>query len=124
MLVPNAAVNIGGKINLTDGSGFFMVIAKGNIIVANTVGGTGTTPHMEGIYITDGAFNTYSAANATLPLRIRGSVVGNTGVNMANRTYNTIATTPAIQFEYAPDQIWLFPGKLGARKIDWNEVAP
>ena len=124
VLVPNAAVNIGGKINLTDGSGFFMVIAKGNIIVANTVGGTGTTPHMEGLYITDGAFNTYSAANATLPLRIRGSVVGNTGVNMANRTYNTIATTPAIQFEYAPDQIWLFPGKLGARKINWNEVAP
>jgi len=120
LLVPNARVTIGGNINLNDGAGFFMITAKNNITVANSIGGTGTTPHLEGIYITDGTFN---AGTAATPLYIRGSVVGNTAVTMTGRTYNAVAA-PAIRYQYAPDQIWLFPGKLGARKINWNEVAP
>jgi len=129
LLVNSANLNINGPINLTDGNGFLMVIVsktstntKGNITIGNLVGGTGATPHLEGIYVADGIFNT--GTSATLPLYIRGSVVGNGGVTMTGRTYQTANTPAAVRFEYAPDQIWLFPGKLGTRRINWNEVAP
>jgi hypothetical protein len=122
LLVPNADVNIAGNITLTNGSGFFMLITKGNITVGNGVGG-GTTPNLEGIYETDGKFDTGTSAT---PLYIRGSVIANGtgGVNMTGRTFNTAFTPAAVTFEYAPDQIMLFPGKLGTRRMNWNEVAP
>ena len=127
LLAPNANVNFTGNVTLNDGRGFFMVIA-GKTGTANTYGNITATAkvasdtNLEGIYVADGTFNV--GTSATRRLIVRGSVVGNGRVNLAGRTYKAVAANPAIRFEYAPDQIMLFPGKLGARKINWNEVAP
>ena len=127
LLAPNANINFTGDVTLNDGVGFFMVIA-GKTGAANTYGNITATAkvasdtNLEGIYVADGTF--YVGTSATWRLIVRGSVVGNGGGNLAGRTYKAGAANPAIRFEYAPDQIMLFPGKLGARKIDWNEVAP
>jgi len=53
LIIDNANLNITGNINLTKGAGVFMVIVKGNIVVAPGVGGGGA-PNMEGLYLTDG----------------------------------------------------------------------
>jgi hypothetical protein len=121
LLVDNADVNITGNINLTDGEGFFMLISEGKVDVDPTVGG-GVVPNLEGIYITSSAFNT---GLGNIQLWVRGSVSGNLGVNM-QRDLGEIANAgdPSEFFEYAPDQIMLYPSKLGARKINWKEVAP
>lgn len=131
LLVGSANLNLKGKINLTKGQGFFMAIAgkdaggnKGNINIDPTVGGGGT--NLEGIYFADGAISTGTtgAANDS-QLTFRGSVSANGGISLQRdlgEPANT--TTPAEVFEYAPDQIMLFPKILGVRKINWKEVAP
>lgn len=122
LLVDNANFNIASNINLTDNQGFFMVIVNGNITVDPTVGGSGGAD-LEGIYVADGIFNTGTAATQ---LWTRGSVVAYGGINMGGRDLGNPAnaSTPSVLFEYAPDQILLFPSKLGVRKINWKEVAP
>ena len=80
LLVDSANFNIGGNINLTRGRGFFMVIVRGNIAVAPTVGGApGQSPNLEGLYLADGTVSSGAGANQ---LYVRGSVVGYGGVNM------------------------------------------
>lgn len=128
LLVDNANLEITGNINLNDGVGFFMAIAgkgpngtKGNILVDQSVGG-GSGPNLEGIYVAD---NSFSDTGGALRLHVRGSVVAYGGVQM----YRNLGDAPnadqsAEFFEYAPDQIMLFPSKLGTRKINWKEVAP
>lgn len=122
LLVDNANFNIASNINLTDNQGFFMVIVNGNTTIDPTVGGGGGA-NLEGIYVSDGIFNTGTAATQ---LWTRGSVVAYGGINMAGRDLGNPAnsSTPSILFEFAPDQILLFPSKLGVRKINWKEVAP
>jgi hypothetical protein len=115
-------LNIGGKINLTDGVGFILTVVDGNLTIDPAVGGSfDTSPDIEGIVIADGTIDTGSGTNN---LHIRGSIVGNTGVAMSRDLDTGNESTPAEVFEYAPDQILLFPSSLGYRKIDWNEVAP
>lgn len=130
LLVDSANLQINGNINVTDGSGFFMVLVgktatgtMGNINVAATVGGVApqANPNLEGIYESDGIFNNTSA---NIQLWVRGSVVANGGVSLLRDLVAGNATTPAELFEYAPDQILLYPPKLGVRKLNWKEVAP
>lgn len=130
LLVDSANLQINGNINVTDGSGFFMVLVgktatgtMGNINVAATVGGAipQANPNLEGIYESDGVFNDTSA---NTQLWVRGSVVANGGVSLLRDLVAGNATTPAELFEYAPDQILLYPPKLGIRKLNWKEVAP
>ena len=100
-------------------------VAKGNIIVDPTVGG-GVGPNLEGIYVADSAFKTGGVTvGDDIPLYIRGSVVGYEGVTL-QRDLGDVqnGVSPAELLEYAPDQIMLFPSKLGFRKINWKEVAP
>lgn len=132
LIVDNANLYIGGNINLTKGSGFFMAIAgknsageKGNIYVLPSVGG-GVSPNLEGIYLADGTFYTGTGGVQLDPkLYVRGSVAAYGGVSMQRDLGGTAnATTPAEFFEYAPDQVMLFPSALGVRKMNWKEVAP
>lgn len=126
VLVDNADLDINSTINLADGQGFFMVIVKGNIVVSQAVGG-GAAPNLEGIYVADGSFSDKIGGvimpGSDIPLWVRGSVVAYGGAGLL-RDLGVGNASPAELFEYAPDQIMLFPTKLGIRKIDWKEVAP
>ena len=127
LIVKGADVYLNGEINLTKGSGFFLLVAgataggsKGTIIVDPGVGG-GATANLEGIFVTDGAFQTGIASDQ---LWIRGTVAAYGGVSLQRDLGAANSTTPAELFEFAPDLALLFPQKLGVRSMSWLEVAP
>lgn len=132
LLIDGANLYLRGKINLIKGQGFFMTVVgkkedgtKGNIIIDSTVGG-GATPNLEGIYLADNWVVTGTGGGQTdSKLYVRGSVAGYGGVSL-QRNIGSVAsaTTPAELFEYAPDQIMLFPPMFGVRRMNWKEVAP
>jgi hypothetical protein len=119
LLVDNADVNITGNINLTDGQGFFMLIVKGNVNIDPAVGGGGSA-NLEGLYFADG---TLTDGSGNTQFHTRGSIVANGGISM-QRDLVANNMSPAELFEFAPDQIMLFPKVLGTRKMSWKEVAP
>ncbi len=98
LLINSADFNIKGNINLTKGSGFFMVITgkdanggKGNIAVDPGVGG-GAGPNLEGIYEADGQFKTGVSA---LELKVRGSVAAYGGA-ILKRDLGDAANSPLL----------------------------
>jgi len=111
-------------IRLTNGRGFFMIVSKGDIDVDPTVGGN--SPDLEGIYYTDGKFNT---GGGNQQLYVRGSIAAmgtkgtNDGLNLTRDLTNN-AQAPAEIVEYAPDLLLNYPPFLGIKSIDWKEVAP
>jgi hypothetical protein len=130
LIVKNADLNIGGKINLADGQGFFLAVVDkknwttgGNINVDAVVGGA--TPSLEGVYITDKKFQTGTGgAQSDTQLRVRGIIAAFGGVNLQRDLGTTNSTTPGEYFEFAPDQELLFPIDLAYRVMNWREVAP
>ena len=120
LLIENGNLFINDNINLTDGEGFFMAAVDGNTSVDSTLGGS--LPDLEGIYLSDGTFSTGAGATQ---LYIRGLVAAYGGVSLQRDFADaTNQTTPAEVFEYAADQVLLFPSKISLRKINWKEVAP
>jgi len=113
VLFVNGDLNITGNIALTDGTGFFLAIVSGNINISPTV------TNLEGIYLSDG---TFSSGAGTVQLQTRGSVASYGGISLQRDLTNN--TQPAELFTFAPDQIALFPEKLGFRRTRWTEVAP
>lgn len=113
LFVDGFNLEINGNINLNDGVGFFVAIVGGNITLDSSV------TELEGIYLSDGSFTTGAG---TSPLLVRGSVASYSGVTLGRSLNNN--STPAEIFEYGPDQIMLFPEKLGYRRTKWMEVAP
>jgi hypothetical protein len=116
VLFVNGNLNITGNITLDDGAagdGFFVAIVSGNITVDPTV------TNLEGIYLSNGTFST---GLGTTQLQVRGTVASYGGVNLQRNLSNN--TQPAELFTFAPDQIALFPEKLGFRRTRWTEVAP
>lgn len=132
LIVKNANLNIGGNINFTHGttvtgSGLFMVVTTGNIVVGSGVGGGGGTPaNLEGVYVADGQFESCPAGDTCdSQLWIRGSVAAYGGYSLqrdVGAALNT--TTPSEVFEYAPELDLMFPSKLANYVINWREVAP
>lgn len=127
LLVDSEDLNIQGNIPLTDGQGFFMAVVgktssgtKGNIIVDSSVG-DGVSPNLEGIYVADGTFNDSPGNKA---LYVRGSVVAYGGTSLLRDLVALNTTSPAELFEFAPDQIMLYPSKLSIRKLNWKEITP
>ncbi len=116
LFIENGNFNINGKINLNDGMGFFGVFVDGDITVANSVAGS---PSLEGIYLSNESFSTGAG---TSQLHVRGSVATFGTVNLQRDLANDI--TAAELFEFAPDQMLLFPEKLMFRRTKWTEVAP
>lgn len=126
LLVDSADLNINSTVNLTDGQGSLLVIVgkgsdgtEGDIFVNPSVGNTAYD--MEGLYLADSNFLTGSSA---LSLKVRGSIVAYDGISLQRNLGAAGNNNPSELFEYAPDQILLFPSKLGTRKINWKEVAP
>lgn len=115
ILFVNGDLTISGNVSLDDNSGFFAVFVSGNITIDPSV------TSIEGVYVTNGVFST---GVGTSQLKIRGSVAsyGTNGINLQRNLVND--TLPAEIFEYAPDQIALFPEKLGYRRTRWAEIAP
>lgn len=116
LFVDNGNLTLNGKVNVTDGTGFFGVFVKGNILVKSTVTGAAA---LEGIYLSDGSFTSELAATQ---LHVRGSVASYGGVALQRNLADD--STAAELFEYAPDQILLFPKKLAYRRTKWAEIAP
>ena len=119
---------ISSDILVNDGVGFFMLLAGGNITVSTSVGGSQEdppplVPDLEGVYFTDGSFNTgTSGAGADEQLHVRGVVVAGNTVNMQRSVaYEDI---PSDLFEYGPDQSMMIPIALSRRSISWKEVLP
>ena len=115
LLLDGGDLTINNNISLTDGSGFFMAIVKGNIIINPAVAS------LEGFYSADNQFRT---GTGSVPLTVRGSVAGLGGVSLQRNLQAGNTTTPAELFEYAPDLIFTYPSKLSVRKMRWKEVAP
>lgn len=121
----NLNLNSGASIALTDGSGFFLAIVgqdatlqKGNITLQPDV------TSLEGLYLADGTFTDGATGSQDdVALHVRGSVVAYSGATL-QRDLGSNNSFPGEVFEYAPDQIALFPTKLAFRKINWKEVAP
>ncbi|MCH7640899.1 S8 family serine peptidase, partial [Patescibacteria group bacterium] len=119
-------LTIDGTIPVNDGTGVFVAIVSGNISVDKNVGG-GVGPHLEGLYITDGSFNTgstFAAIPDDIQLHIRGSVAAPQGTVNLQRNLLDNSFTPGEIFEYGADQaIFFHPDLSGVRTI-WREVAP
>lgn len=117
VLFVNGNLNITGNVALTDGTGFFLAIVSGNITVDPSI------TSLEGIYLTDGTFSTGTyGPDLDSQLQTRGSVASYSGISLQRDLTNN--TQPAEVFTFAPDQIALFPEKLGFRRTRWTEVAP
>ncbi|MDP3918027.1 MAG: hypothetical protein Q8Q30_02545, partial [Candidatus Woesebacteria bacterium] len=117
LFIESGNFNINGKINLDDNSGFFVAIVNGNITVAPTVTGS---PSIEGMYVADTGFST---GLGTTQLHVRGSVASYGNITL-QRDLPDDTVIPAELFEFAPDQVVLFPQKLMFRRFRWAEVAP
>ncbi|MEW5995547.1 MAG: hypothetical protein AB1744_14280, partial [Candidatus Zixiibacteriota bacterium] len=123
LLVDSADLYLNGKVNLTDGVGFFLAIVGANILIDPSVGGAADgIPELEGFFLADNQFRTGLGSNQ---LHLRGAMAAYGGIAL-QRDLGAAAnpTTPAELFEYAPDQVFLFPPKLSVRKMRWKEVPP
>lgn len=116
LFVENGSLTINGNLNVTDGVGFFGAFVDGDINVKSIV--TGATA-LEGIYLSDGVFTSEVAATQ---LHVRGSVATFAGASLLRNLVDD--STASELFEYAPDQILLFPKKLAYRRTKWSEIAP
>jgi len=129
LLVKQANVVLNGNITLKDGTGFFLLATGGNISINPSVGGGYPTPNLEGIFVSDGNFETGSeeSHNDSL-LTLRGTVVAYGGINLqrdlGSRQPINNSNSSAEYFEYSPALDLLFPAVLGVRHMYWQEVAP
>lgn len=120
----------GGNFDINDRillgpGGFFAVIARGNITVAGSVGEpTDDTDidnpayphHIGGIYYAGGQFQTGSSIRQ---LKISGSVIGMTGVNLGTRTH--IGQNPSVFVEFRPDLTFSL-SQIGLRRKVFQEL--
>lgn len=116
LIADNAGINFNGNVALANGSGFFMAITDGHMNV------DGAVDRLEGIYITDGTFNTGSGSTQFV---LRGSVAAYGGVEFRRDLGSTDnLTTPSELFRYAPDLEMLFPRFFASHATKWQEIAP
>ncbi len=116
LFVKSGNLNINSRINLDDDSGFFGAFVNGSIVVSPTLTGT---PAIEGIYLTD---NSFSSGAGSLLFHARGSLASFGPITLGRNLSNN--ATAAELFQFAPDQVALFPEKLRYKKTKWTEVAP
>lgn len=119
VLFANSNVNINVPIELTNGTEFFMLVAKGNIVVNGSLGNT-ASQDLEGVFFADGVFST-GASN--LPLVVRGMVAAQ-DINLLRDMGVANLTSPAEKFIFAPDLVMQFPSRLSPKNVTWEEVAP
>jgi len=128
LLINGSDLYIKGKINLTDGEGFFMVVVgksnsenKGNIYIDPEVSGdVDYYPEIEGLLFADGQIYT---GNGNGQLHIRGSIVGMDGI-ILERDLIDNSNVPSEFIEYSPDQVVLMPNCLRTKNTAWKEIQP
>lgn len=119
LFIENGDLSVNGRVNLNDGLGFFAVFVDGSININSSVSGS---PALEGIYVANSNFQTGTTGTGDTRLHIRGSIA--THGNFLLQRDLADNSTSAELFEYAPDQILLFPDKLSFKQTRWAEVAP
>jgi hypothetical protein len=121
LIAKDASVRVEGTILVTDGSGFFMLVAENDITIASSVGGVGGgLPHIEGLYFAGLSFVSEGNGSGDIPLRIRGAV--SSDIVSLERDLTDNSDTPAESFEYAADQYLLYPARLSQPWILWKEI--
>lgn len=128
ILFAQSNVQIQSKIQVTNGTGVFILISSGNIVIEPTVAGPMEAPtplpDLEGIFFAQGQFRTGSlGAGNDVPLHVRGSVIAWDRV-LLERDLTDNSLTPAEFFEFGIDQVMAVPATLGERNITWKEIAP
>lgn len=110
ILLVDGTVNISGSITIPPANrttGNVVIISGGNI----TLGG-GVT-NIDGIYVTDGTFDTGLSNNQ---LTVNGTVVAWGGLTLARNAVNN-STTPAEVFNFVPDFVVNLPEPVRRRHI-------
>lgn len=108
-------LTINGNITLNDGVGFVGFFVSGDIIINPIV------TSMEGIYLTDQDFTTGQGSSQ---FHLRGSLTALGNLVLSNQRDLANDSNPAEIFEFAPDQILLFPQDLMFKRVKWTEIAP
>jgi len=123
ILFVNGNLTIDGIIDLTRGTGFFMAIVSGNIIVdPDVVHPSAGEPELEGLFVADGNFTSGSDGDDE-QLYIRGMVTAYQQVQL-DKALNDNSITPAELFTYAPDLLFNYPRSLTLKRTRWKEVTP
>ncbi len=116
----------GSNIRVQDGTGFFMAIVSGDIIISPKaeIDPLNPQPVFEGIFLAEGQVKTGTdGPGLDGQLWIRGSVAAYGGI-VLERDLTDNGLTPAEFFEYGPDLLFTFPRDLTSRKYKWKEIAP
>lgn len=121
ILIVDGDLTINERVNIANPSNdFFMAIVNGDIIVSPTLSGP-PTPQLQGLFLSQGSFNTGAGVN---PLLIEGSVAGLGGVNLGRDLGANNANTPGEEFLYDPRLFLNYPESLLKDSIIWREIAP
>ncbi|HWA51747.1 MAG TPA: hypothetical protein VG895_01675 [Patescibacteria group bacterium] len=116
VFVKGGSLNINGNIIIqTAGSGFFMTVVSGNTNV------NATTTTLNGIFETDGGFNTGSG---NTQLVVKGSVAAWGSVTLQRDLQSANSTTAGESFVFDPTLSLLFPPSLAQNSISWKELVP
>ncbi|MGB9613589.1 MAG: hypothetical protein ACPL4K_05410 [Candidatus Margulisiibacteriota bacterium] len=120
VILTSGKFTISHKISIAN-EGSLVVVAKQGIDVAWNFGGSNN--QVQGIFITDGTFNSSVGGSANNQLIVEGGVIAQS-VNLGRDLGANNGTTPAEKFVYRPD-LWLniYP-QLWKRSHLWEEVAP
>ena len=130
IILVNGEVAITGAITLAESVtgeeiGFLGVFASGDITLDETVGA------IEGVYVTDGAFDTcaqdscdeFDLFSNVVPLDAQGIfIVGSAGFNLDRGV--TDSCNPAETFTYRPEYILFAPTDFWSLPQTWQEKAP
>ena len=109
IILVDGTVNISGNITVSNrATGSVIIISGGNMTLAGAVG------NIDGIYMTDGIFDTGSSANN--PLTVNGTVVAWNGLTLARNSSDN-AILPAEVFNFVPDFVVNLPEPVLRRHI-------
>jgi len=132
VLFVDGNLRINGNIRLNNSRNDFFMAIVSEITSVNPNGGivendsqvasrTTTTLALEGVFFSDGAFNTGNGNGQALG--IRGSVVAGS-IALGRNLGASNTTTPAETFEFAEEILLNYPGELSPKKLVWKEIAP
>ena len=110
----NGNLNIDSDFSLASGE-IFMVVARGNITIADTVN------RLDGIYIADGGIT--ASGTSSTQLVINGMLYSRNNIRLS-RSYTDIVdnnSNPAVLVNYQPSLIFNMPGTLMRVLSGWRE---
>lgn len=113
VLFVDGDVDIARTIILDNGSGFFMIIASGEISIDSSV------DDIIGLFVAE----TFSTGDTNDQLEVVGTVIAG-GINLERDLENNNADTPAEIFEFSPPLFMLIPDEFTSRVMRWREVEP